>query len=271
MQTRPALATVVVLLAAVALLAPAALAPAVSAAPRTALSPGPAPSPTPPHIVVSHVTLKGPRRSVWLGDTVPLVVSAAPMLSGAPLVLESRHAGGWSQEATATLGPASQARLFWFPQTCGPARLRVSLPAGDGHTAAVSSALRLTVNRPNRHHVLYKYAHYIVIVVHEFRLYYYEHGAVVRAFDVALGRPGYRTPLGTFHIYGKRKPAGGALGSCAMFYRRAGGIAIHGTDQPGLLRRFPRPFSHGCARMYNSQALWLYAQVPRGTTVHNLK
>ena len=39
---------------------------------------------------------------------------------------------------------------------------------------------------------------------------------MARAFDVALGRPGYRTPIGTFHIYYKRKPAGGALGACAM-------------------------------------------------------
>ena len=71
----------------------------------------------------------------------------------------------------------------------------------------------IIVNQPNRHHVLYKYAHYIVIVRHEFRLYYYEHGALVRGFDVALGRPGYRTPLGHFRIYGKRKPAGV---SCAI-------------------------------------------------------
>ena len=106
-----------------------------------------------------------------------------------------------------------------------------------------------------------RYAHYIVIVRHEYRLYYYEHGALVRGFDVALGRPGYRTPLGYFHIYGKRKPAGGALGACAMFYRHLGGIAIHGTDQPYLIRRpVPRDFSHGCARMLNRQVLWLYAR-----------
>ena len=29
--------------------------------------------------------------------------------------------------------------------------------------------------------------------------------------------------------------------------------------------------SHGCARMYNSQVLWLYARVPIGTYVHNLR
>jgi Uncharacterized protein conserved in bacteria len=56
-----------------------------------------------------------------------------------------------------------------------------------------------------------------------------------------------------------------------MYYRRQGGIAIHGTNEPWLLSRFPRPFSHGCARMYNAQALWLYARCPRGTRVHNIR
>ena len=118
-----------------------------------------------------------------------------------------------------------------------------------------------------------RYAHYIVIVRHEYRLYYYEHGVLVRGFDVALGRPGYRTPLGYFHIYGKRKPAGGPLGACAMFYRQLGGIAIHGTERAVAAQPppVPRDFSHGCARMLNSQVLWLYARVPVGTHVHNLR
>jgi lipoprotein-anchoring transpeptidase ErfK/SrfK len=88
---------------------------------------------------------------------------------------------------------------------------------------------------------------------------------------VALGRPGYRTPIGRFHISVKRRPGGGALGACVMYYHQPGGIAIHGTNEPWLLRRFPRPFSHGCARMYNAQALWLYARCPSGTPVRNFR
>ena len=63
-----------------------------------------------------------------------------------------------------------------------------------------------------------------------------------------------------FRIYGKRKPAGGALGACAMFYRHKGGIAIHGTEpaRACIRRPVPRDFSHGCARMLNRQVLWLY-------------
>ena len=51
-----------------------------------------------------------------------------------------------------------------------------------------------------------------------------------------------------------------------------GQVAIHGTDQPYLLNDpLPREYSHGCARMYNTQALWLYARCPVGTTVRNLR
>ncbi len=223
-----------------------------------------------PPLVAPHVSLRAPK-SPWLGDTVPVTISVDPALPGAPVSFEILRAEGWTEEATATLDTASRARVAWSPDSYGPTRLRASLPAGAGHDAASSEEQRVIVNRPNRHRVPYRYAHYLVNVLHEYKLYYYEHGAVVRSFGVALGRPGYRTPLGTFRIYGKRKPAGGALGSCAMFYRRRGGIAIHGTNQPHLLRRFPRPFSHGCSRMRNDEALWLYARVPSGTTVHNVR
>lgn len=63
--------------------------------------------------------------------------------------------------------------------------------------------------------------------------------------------------------------AGAGDGAAVMYYTY-GGIAIHGTDEPWLLSRFPRPFSHGCARMYNKDVLWLYARCPVGTHIHNI-
>jgi lipoprotein-anchoring transpeptidase ErfK/SrfK len=266
-------ACVAVLLTAIACTAPAALAwpasqPVPTAGPWLSVDPTPSPTASPP-VLVPRVTLKA-SSGVWLGDAVTLTVTVEPALAGAPVVVERLRDGAWEPVASGALDVASRARIDWLPDAFGPVRLRASLAAGDGYTAAVSGTRRLIVNRPNRHRVPYRFAHYIVIVVHEYKLYYYEHGRMVRDFTVALGRPGYRTPIGTFRIFGKRKPAGGALGACAMFYRREGGIAIHGTNQPHLLRRFPRPFSHGCARMYNSQVLWLYARVPTGTTVHNI-
>ena len=210
--------------------------------------------------------------SLWLGQTVILRGAVAPQHPGGTVVIQRRVAGSWQPLATVTLGADSTFALSWKPDTFGFCRLRAEMDADADHASGVSASGLVIVNRPNAHHVPLRYAHYIVIVRHEYRLYYYENGVLVRGFNVALGRPGFRTPLGYFHVYGKIKPAGGALGACAMFYRHEGGIAIHGTNEPWLLSRpVPRDFSHGCARMYNSQVLWLYDRVPVGTHVHNLR
>ena len=118
-----------------------------------------------------------------------------------------------------------------------------------------------------------RYAHYIVIVRHEYRLYYYEHGALVRAFDVALGRPGYRTPLGHFHVYGKRKPAGGALGACAMFYRRQRRHR-HPRHEPAVPAPPARParlLARLRAHAATARCSGSTTRVPVGTRVHNLR
>jgi len=210
--------------------------------------------------------------SPWFGGTVVLRGLVAPLHTSGTVVIERRVDGAWQPLTTAELGTDSRFALHWIPDAFGYYRLRARMEADADHDAGVSKSELVIVNRPNAHRVPLRFAHYIVIVRHEYRLYYYEHGVLVRGFDVALGRPGYRTPLGFFHIYAKRKPAGGALGACAMYYAHLGGIAIHGTNQAYLIRRpIPRNFSHGCARMLNRQVLWLYARVPVGTRVHNLR
>jgi len=214
------------------------------------------------------VTISFPA-DLWLGDSTDLRGAVAPSEPGAAVVIERRLSGEWQPFMAATLDAASGFAVPWQPADRGFYRLRARAVATTQHLDGASRSTRATVNPPNRHDVPYRYAHYIVIVRHEYELYYYEYGVLVRSFDVALGRPGYRTPLGIFKIRAKRRPAGGALGSCAMYYYRT--IAIHGTNQPSLLRRFPRAFSHGCARMYNQQALWLYERCPRGTPVRNLR
>ena len=191
-------------------------------------------------------------------------------IPAATVVIDRRVSGVWQPLLTVTLDAQSRFALPWTPDAFGYYRLRARMDADAGHDAGVSASELVIVNRPNAHRVPLRYAHYIVIVRHEYRLYYYEHGALVRRFDVALGRPGYRTPLGYFRVYGKRKPAGGALGACAMFYRRQGGIAIHGTNRavadppprparllarlrahaepPGALALRPRPDRHARAQ-----------------------
>ena len=208
----------------------------------------------------------------WLGGKAVLKGLVAPARPGATVTIEQRVGGVWQPVVSGTLDSRSRYAIPWTPSEFGYYRLRARIDADAGHEAAASASHRVVVNRPNAHHVPLQYAHYIVIVRHEYKLYYYEHGVLVRSFIVALGRPGYPTPLGYFHIYAKRKPAGGALGACAMYYRHQGAIAIHGTNEPWLLSRpVPRNFSHGCARMHNREVLWLYARVPLGTKVHNLR
>lgn len=223
--------------------------------------------------VLPIVTLLAPK-TAWLapGEAVHLRGVVTPAHPGGVLLIDRRLPDGtWRHIASATLDGDSHFALDITPEQFGTLTLRARTEAHADHGAGQSAVHEIVVNRRNRHRVAYKYAHYIVNVVREYKLYYYEHGALVRSFEVAFGRPGFRTPIGTFAIYHKRRPGGGALGSCAMFYRRAGGIAIHGTNQPGLLSQFPRPFSHGCTRMRNAEALWLYYRCPVGTPVRNVR
>lgn len=207
--------------------------------------------------------------SLWLGDTVALRGSVAPAHPGGTVVIERLENDVWTKLSEVTLDEDSRFHVAWKPGAYGYHRLRLHMLADADHVQGYTPRVRVIVNRPNEHHVPYRFAHYIVIVRHEYKLYYYEHGKLVRSFRVALGRPGYPTPLGYFVMRAKVRPGGGALGSCVMYYYKS--IAIHGTNEPYLLSRFPRNFSHGCARMYNSEALWLYYRCPCGTHIHNLR
>jgi lipoprotein-anchoring transpeptidase ErfK/SrfK len=60
--------------------------------------------------------------------------------------------------------------------------------------------------------------------------------------------------------------------SSDLFYLGyVGIIGIHGTDQPQLLQRFPRAYSHGCTRLYNRDITWLYRRCPVGTRVWSVR
>jgi lipoprotein-anchoring transpeptidase ErfK/SrfK len=206
------------------------------------------------------------------GDRVTFHLVVAPARPGATVELQRHDGGAWVTFQSVTLDAQSRATFRWAASPAMHVSVRAFF-AGDGdYSTASSGVVKMFVNPANAHRVPYRFRRYIVIVIHEYRLYYYERGVMVRRFNVALGRPGYRTPVGTFHIWGKRKPGGGPLGACVMFYTRQRGLAIHGTDQPYLLNDpLPRDYSHGCARMYNTQALWLYARCPVGTTVQNMR
>lgn len=116
------------------------------------------------------------------------------------------------------------------------------------------------------------------------KLWLYDHGALVKTYDVAVGTPGYPTPRGNFKIVQKRyrptwsnpgsdwakgMPAsigpgpGNPLGTRALNLN-APGIRIHGTSKNYSIGTAA---SHGCMRMHMWDVEELYELVEVGTPV----
>lgn len=116
----------------------------------------------------------------------------------------------------------------------------------------------------------------IVIDKSDFKLYWVKGDVFIKAYPIATGRAGMETPPAIWRIDAKYKtdPAG-VYGPRKMrlFRRYASGsgykyvytaYGIHGTNQPWVIGT---KASHGCIRMYNSDVLELWPQVPLGTIV----
>jgi L,D-transpeptidase ErfK/SrfK len=131
----------------------------------------------------------------------------------------------------------------------------------------------------------------IVLNLAEKRLYYFpEDGGEVRTYAISIGREGWETPLGSFHIVRKDKdpawyppesirkehaeqgeplpavvPAGpdNPLGQHALRLS-VPGYLIHGTNKPWGLGM---EVSHGCIRMYPENIAELFPKVPVKTPV----
>lgn len=117
------------------------------------------------------------------------------------------------------------------------------------------------------------------------QLYLYDGFRLEKQFPVATAAPGYVTPPGSWEVVNKVEnptwynPApttwgageplvippgpGNPLGTRAL-YLNAPGIRIHGTYDSGSIGTYA---SHGCIRMYISDAETLYPLVPVGTRV----
>jgi len=132
----------------------------------------------------------------------------------------------------------------------------------------------------------------IVINVAELRLYYFDSNGTVMTFPVALGRQGWRTPVGKTYVYRKQEAPTwhvpkairdaylaktgeehaktiepgpeNPLGNYAI-YLHMKGYLIHGTNNPASIGRL---VSSGCIRMFNADVEELYHQVKRGTPVN---
>jgi lipoprotein-anchoring transpeptidase ErfK/SrfK len=215
-----------------------------------------------------RITTRFPKE-LWQGETATLKGAVWPAHPGSTVTIERKVAGVWRTHEVVTLDAASAFTTRWRPDGYGFKYVRVTMAADEGHAVMVTPSRRLVVNRANKHHIRMVHPHYIVIDHSEFHLYYYEHGRVVKKWDCVLGKPSTPTPLGHFRIYGKWPNPGGGMGPYYLGYY--GAIGIHGTSEPWLIGRFPRAFSHGCARLYDSQITWLYPRVPVGTPVWNIR
>ena len=102
----------------------------------------------------------------------------------------------------------------------------------------------------------------------------YRSGKAIWRAPVGIGAPGTPTPRGRFWVREKLRGSGGVYGPWALGtsaysalseWPKGGVIAIHGTNQPGLLPGRP---SHGCIRVRNADITRLVKLLPVGTPLH---
>jgi hypothetical protein len=196
-------------------------------------------------------------------------VSVRPAHPGGTVQLQRRSGGAWSVLADVELNGDSVGSVRLPAGKPGRLVVRAQMAADASHLAGSSTAWKRTVyDRRNPYGVPTRFPHLILVDLSKYRLYYHEHGIVIRAFDCVLGRPSLPTPKGHYRIYAKDPHMSGAYGPRRMRY--LGLYAIHGTNEPWLLSRFPRNYSHGCTRLSNTNITWLFKRVPVGTPVWNV-
>jgi len=211
----------------------------------------------------------GAVKPILEGRRITFSVAVRPLHPGGTVQLQRWSKDGWVLLKELTLNDASTARYTWRADQSGMLAVRANMQPDVDHRSGHSVPWKTEVFDPNNPYgVPSGYAHLIVVDLSQYRLYYHEHGQVVRVFDCVLGRPGLPTPRGHFRIYAKDPNIGGPYGPRRMRY--LGAYAIHGTNEPWLLQRYPRNFSHGCTRLSNTNILWLYSRVPVGTRVWNV-
>ena len=202
-------------------------------------------------------------------EYVRYTVRVRPAHAGATVQLVRWTTDGWSALKDVTLGDDSAGSARILAGAPGKLMVRADMAADAGHLAGHSLPWKRTVfDRRNPYGTPTRFAHLILVDLSQYKLYYHEHGNVVRVFKCVLGRPSLPTPRGHFRIYAKDPNMSGPYGPYRMRY--LGLYAVHGTNQPWLLDKYPRNYSHGCTRLSNTNITWLYARVPVGTPVWNV-
>ena len=206
---------------------------------------------------------------VYRGDRARLSVAVRPAHAGATLTLQEWKNGAWAEWRSLQLGADSRAQLTWRAERVGAFPLRVVMPADEAHLEGRSRACKVIVVQPNPYDVPVDAKGIVVVDISQYRLHFFSYGRELRSFPCVTGRPSLPTPLGHFKIYARGMWPGGPYGARIMSYHPP--CAIHGTNEPWLLSRFPRNFSHGCTRLANANAIWLYDHAPLGTPVWNVR
>lgn len=205
---------------------------------------------------------------VYQGRKVVFAAKVVPAHPGATVDVQRLVDGVWTQWRTVTLNDESRRVFRWISDRRGSNAFRLTMPADADHVDGTSARRVVRVKDPNPYDVSRREAHFIVVDRSQYKLYYHEFGRIVRVFDCVLGKTSTPTPLGHFKIYAKDPNVSGPYGPRRMRY--LGAYAIHGTNEPWLLTRFPRAYSHGCTRLANTNILWLYARAHVGTRVWNV-
>jgi len=217
--------------------------------------------------VRQRVRLFAPDR-VYRGARARLNVQVVPAHLGASVSIEMWRDDAWTQWRLVTLDDHSRAVSLWSADRVGRQPFRVTMAADEEHAAGASGVRRVRVQKPNPYGVPIGAKRIVVVDLSQYQMYFFSYGRELRSFPCVLGRPSLPTPRGHFRIYAKGMNPGGPYGARIMSYHPP--CAIHGTNEPGLLKRFPRNFSHGCTRLANANAIWLYDHAPIGTPVWNV-
>lgn len=121
----------------------------------------------------------------------------------------------------------------------------------------------------------------LVLKLSERRVYVYEGETLKTSYPVAIGRPGWETPTGSYEVIGMLQDPGwtnpftgevvppgpyNPLGDRWIAFWTDGRnyIGFHGTPNPESVGQAA---SHGCVRMFNEDIRELYEIVGMGTTV----
>jgi hypothetical protein len=208
--------------------------------------------------------------AIWKGQKIVFRGSVSPSHPGATVTIQHKVGDEWQSFRDVTLNSKSHFSSRWEPPKVATYRFRLTMAADAQHLEKTTAGRATKVAPPNPHGISPAYKHFIVVDLSECHLYYYESGVVIRKFDCVVGKPSTPTPIGQWPVYQKVVGMWGPYGPFTMWYHSPYHFGIHGTNEPWLLSRFPRHFSHGCTRLANKNITWLFPKVPVGTPVRNI-